>query len=102
MTGSGLLGTIDEEFEDADFGDVRLTERLMQMVRALERAPDQSLAKASKTVAAREGAYRFVENPAVTMEALMAPHREATVARCRDAGTVYVVSDTTDFTFSGK
>jgi Transposase DNA-binding/Transposase DDE domain len=102
MTSEAVLGSIDEEFEAADFGDVRLTERLMQMVRALDRAPDQSLAKVSKTVAAREAAYRFVENPAVTMEALLAPHLRATVARCRDAGTVYVVSDTTEFTFSGR
>jgi hypothetical protein len=102
MGAEALLGPIDEEFEGAEFGDVRLTERLMLMVRALDRAPDQSLAKVSKTVAAREAAYRFVENSAVTMEALLAPHRAATAARCRDAGTVYVVSDTTEFTFSGK
>jgi hypothetical protein len=102
MTSEALLGAIDDEFEGADFGDIRLTERLMQMVRALDRAPDQSLAKATKTVAAREAAYRFVENPAVTMEAVLAPHREATVTRCRGAEVVYVVSDTTEFTFSGK
>jgi len=35
------------------------------------------------------------------MEAVMAPHRAKTVARCVEAGTVYVVSDTTTFSFKG-
>ena len=78
-----LLGPIEDEFEDADFGDARLTGRLLEMARALERGPDQSLAKASKTVAAREAAYRFVENRAVTMENILEPHQRATAARCR-------------------
>ena len=96
-----LLGPIEDEFEDADFGDARLTGRLLEMARALERGPDQSLAKASKTVAAREAAYRFVENRAVTMENILEPHQRATAARCREAGMVFVVSDTTEFTFRG-
>ena len=102
MGAEALLGSIEEEFEGAEFGDVRLSERLMLMVRALDREPAQSFAKVSKTVAAREAAYRFIENSAVTMEALLAPHQAATAARCREAKTVFIVSDTTEFTFSGK
>jgi hypothetical protein len=52
-------------------------------------------------VGAREAAYRFVENERVNIDAILAPHRVATVERCREAGTVYVVSDTTEFSFSG-
>src|SRR5687767_15634772 len=72
------------------------------MARALDGAPDHSLARSSKTVAGREASYRFVRNPAVTIQRVLAPHVEATARRCREAGLVYVVSDTTEFTFSGK
>src|SRR5215207_5275508 len=101
MSAGTLLGSVEAEFEGADFGDGRLTERLLTMVRALEGAPHYSLSRASKTVAAREAAYRFVENRAVTLEGILEPHRQATAERCREAGTVYVISDTTEFIFSG-
>jgi len=96
-----LWQPVEEEFEGADFGDERLTRRLMTLVKALDGAPQSSLARSSKTIAAREAAYRFVENERVGIDAMLAPHRAATVERCRDAGTVYVVSDTTEFAFSG-
>src|ERR1700759_3509444 len=98
----GLLGPIDEEFEGADLGDPRLEARLLVLASALSDAPTASLAAASKSVAAREAAYRFVENGRVTMEALLEPHRLKTAARCVEAGTVYVVSDTTEFSFKGE
>lgn len=97
----GLLGPVDEEFEGTDLGDPRLEARLLTLVSALDDAPTASLARASKSVAAREAAYRFVENRRVTMEALMEPHRRRTVARCVEAGTVYVISDTTECSFNG-
>jgi hypothetical protein len=96
-----LWQPVEEEFDGADFGDERLTQRLMTLVKALDGAPQSSLARSSKTIAAREAAYRFVENERVGIDAMLAPHRAATVERCREAGVVYVVSDTTEFSFSG-
>jgi hypothetical protein len=98
-----LLGSLDEEFEGPDLGDPRLEARLLMLASALEDAPKASLAEASKSVAEREAAYRFVENHRVTMEAVMEPHRRKTAARCADdGGPVYVVSDTSEFTFKGE
>jgi hypothetical protein len=102
MYGSGLLGPIEAEFEGAELGDPRLNERLGRLVSLLDQAPDQSLSQASKTVAAREAAYRFVRNRRVTLDALLAPHARATAQRCREAGQVYVVSDTTECSFGGS
>ena len=96
-----LWEPIEAEFEGADFGDERLSQRLMTLVSTLERGPERSLAKSAKTVAAREAAYRFVQNERVGIDAMLAPHRAATVQRCREAGTVIVASDTTEFVFSG-
>lgn len=98
----GLLGPIDDEFEGVDLGDPRLEARLLTLASALDDAPTASLASASKSVAAREAAYRFVENGRVTMEAMMEPHRRKTAARCAAAGAVYVISDTTEFSFEGE
>ncbi|HXJ22779.1 MAG TPA: IS4 family transposase, partial [Polyangia bacterium] len=100
--GNALLGALDDEFEGADLGDPRLEERLLTLASALDDAPKASLAEASKSVAAREAAYRFVENHRVTMQAVMAPHGRKTAARCAaEGGAVFVVSDTTECTFKG-
>lgn len=98
----GLIEPIREEFEGADFGDERLSNRLLGMAEVLENSPTKSLAGAARTVAAREASYRFVENRRVTMEGILAPHIAATAGRCREAGLVYVLSDTTEFTFAGE
>jgi hypothetical protein len=98
-----LLGALDDEFEGADLGDPRLEARLLMLASALDDAPKASLAEVSKSVAEREAAYRFVENGRVTMAAVMEPHRRKTAERCvGDGGPVYVVSDTSEFTFKGE
>jgi hypothetical protein len=97
-----LVGALDEEFEGPDLGDPRLEARLLMLASALDDAPKASLAEASKSVAAREAAYRFVENHRVTMQAVMGPHGRKTAARCAaEGGPIYVVSDTTECTFKG-
>jgi Transposase DDE domain len=44
----------------------------------------------------------FLEMPKVTLQGILAPHVAATAQRCREAGTVYVVSDTSGCSFSGE
>ena len=102
MSTSALLGEIREEFEDSDLGDWRLRQRLVAIAESLDVSPEKTLPKATKTTAAREAAYRFFGNFRVTADRILAPHRRATAKRCRDAGRVYVVSDTTEFKFSGQ
>jgi hypothetical protein len=102
VTNDWLLSPIEDEFEGAELGDERLVARLSILASALGREPGASIARVSKTVAAREGGYRFLENHRVTMERLLEPHQAATVERCREVGAVYVVSDTTEVTLAGK
>ena len=101
MTDEWLLDPIEDEFEGAELGDERLAARLRTLVAGLGREPSASIARVSKTRAAREGAYRFLENWRVTKDALLEPHQVATAERCRDVGAVYVVSDTTEVTLPG-
>src|SRR5215831_14769456 len=102
MTDSSIVGELSEEFDGVELGDWRLRERLMSLSRSLDDAPEASLPRATKTTAAREAAYRFLGNHKVSLAGILAGHVGATVQRCREAGTVYVVSDTTEFSFSGE
>jgi hypothetical protein len=102
MQDAWLLDPIEEEFEGAELGDERLTTRLGMLAAALGREPGASIARVSKSKAAREGAYRFLENWRVTMDAVLRPHQEATAERCRGQSLVYVVSDTTEMEFAGE
>jgi hypothetical protein len=102
VTDEWLLDPIEDEFEGAELGDERLAARLSMLAAGLGREPSASFARISKTRAAREGAYRFLENRRVTMDALLEPHQVATAERCRDLGAVYVVSDTTEVTLPGQ
>ena len=102
MDGRWLLDPIEGEFEGAELGDERLLMRLAMLSSSLGREPGASIAKVSKSRAAREGAYRFLENSRVTMDALLRPHQEATADRCRAERLVYVVSDTTEVVLAGE
>src|ERR1039458_67818 len=97
-----IVGELREEFVDASLPDWRLRERLIGLASELDTAPGKSLARAMKTTAAREAAYRFLGNRRVTAEGILAPHMAATVQRAQQHKAVYVVSDTTEFSFSSQ
>jgi hypothetical protein len=102
MGATDAVGEIRGEFDEAELGDERLRLRLLMLASSLEEAPEKSIPTAVGTVAGREAAYRFLGNRRVTMEAILATHVRRTAERCRGAGTVYVVSDTTEFGFVGR
>lgn len=99
MTTSLELSSLTDEMAAADFGDVRLTRRMCEVVEALAARPTESLPKALRSEAALEGAYRFFDNERVTSERILEPHILATVERCRVARTVLAIHDTTQFDF---
>jgi hypothetical protein len=88
------------EVEAADFGDKRLTARLVRLAEQLARAPDQSFPKAAGSDAALEATYRFFGNETVSPAAILQPHITATVARCAQSSVVVVAHDTTELRFS--
>ena len=89
-----------EDLRDADFGDKRLTRRLLKVVEGLAPDPSASFPDAAQTDASLEGTYRFLNNEAVTPAAILAPHVAATVKRVREAGLAIVAHDTTELSFS--
>ncbi len=92
------IAAIAAELASDNFEDVRLTKRLENIVAAVGRDPTASLPKVLSS-AELEGAYRFFSNPLVTLEAIMAPHFEATRMRVTSEQRVRVIHDQTDFTY---
>ena len=90
------------EYLDVRFGDARLDERLMRAVPKLGARPGDSFPEQMESDADQEALYRFLKNPKVTMDALLAGHRSQTVSRMCNRTVVRIVHDTSDFVFKGE
>lgn len=88
---------IVEEFEGADLGDARRTDRLLRIADAIVRQPDKSFPQMAAGEAELEALYRLLNNPTVSFDRVLLPHRRRTAERAKQAGEVVVVHDTTDF-----
>jgi hypothetical protein len=86
----------------AQFGDVRLTQRLLRMADTLARCPALTFPDAFDDASQLEAAYRFFGNPKVTPDAVLEPHIEATLARAAAFDEIIVAHDTTEGRFEGE
>ena len=106
--GAGLDSAVwaENEFGGAPLGDRRLSARLVRSAALLAEYPGQAIcgnAKADRS--AVDGHYRFVEQPAgsaVTVENILAPHRERSIQRMRTQTTVLCIQDGTDLNFATR
>lgn len=89
-----------QEFEFAELGDPRRNKRLMNIAANLAANPDGTLPQAFESWAELKGAYRFLDNPAVDYDKVIAPHVERTRQRCAQAGEYLIIEDTTILDFS--
>ena len=88
------------EFNSLDLGDARLNKRLrLQLGRMLE-SPRASVQSACRGWAETMGAYRLFNNPKVTLEAVMEPHREALLQRAQGHSCIALIQDTTELDYS--
>src|SRR4051812_2322717 len=71
----------ETQFGAADLGDARRTHRLVSIMAAIARAPDESLPRQLGSLANTKAGYRLFDCGAVTREAVMNPH----VAQCHAA-----------------
>jgi hypothetical protein len=105
--GEGLDGHewAQHEFGGADLGDLRLQRRLVECARALGVQPGRAFCgAASGDVAAVKAYYRFIGLPdaeeAVTMQAMLAPHRQRTLQRMMAQPLVLCVQDGTELNYT--
>jgi hypothetical protein len=85
----------EEEFGDANLGDVRRTARLVQLARSLGAQPRASLPEATDDPAALKAAYRFFDNDHIQADAILASHVRATTTRLTRVPLVLALQDTT-------
>ncbi len=89
-------------FGNCDFGDARITSRVVRSADRFLAHPGGTLPDKLNRNADLIGFYRLANNPKVTHEKLVAAHAAWThelMARC--AGVVLVIHDTTELNFSG-
>src|SRR3954465_7169633 len=90
----------ETQFGTADLGDARRTHRLVSIMAAIARAPDESLPRQLGSLANTKAGYRLFDCGAVPRPAVMNPH----VAPCRPAAArhpiVLMVQDDTILDFS--
>jgi hypothetical protein len=84
------------EFADAELGDLRRTQRVVELATALAQHPTASLPEACGTGAMLKAAYRFFSNDAIAPQDLLHSHIEATYSRLAQVPLVLAVQDTTE------
>lgn len=87
------------EFSGVDLNDKRLSDRLSNIAATLARDPAQSFPKAFASEAALEGFYRFVRNPFVTFEDILASHIDETLKRASPRTQTLAIHDTSVLSF---
>ena len=90
----------EEEFGTVRLYDDRLKRRLYTIAQDFYNGPQASIPEACGSKAATMGAYRFFQNPKVTMEVVLTAHTEATIERIQHHRVVLVPQDTTTLNYS--
>lgn len=90
----------EQELGQADFGDLRLTQRLVSIARDFCACPQGSVPQACQSRAKTKAAYRFFEHPETTMDKVLQSHYQSTLERVAHEETVLAVQDTTTLDYS--
>ena len=91
----------EREFGRAQFGDCRLTQRLVSLARDFSSRPQANIPKACTGERAKvKAVYRFLDNVAVTLATLLAPHQEQTRQRMAEQQVVLAVQDSTSLNYT--
>ena len=94
-----VSGWIRTEFRSADFGDKRLTDRLVQLGDELGSSPAESIPASCENWASTKATYRFCDNESVEPSEILSAHKQAQRSRVSGGDELLVVSDTTYLTF---
>ena len=95
-----MQGWAAAELRHGQFGDKRLTDRLIRLVEDLAAQPSTSVPGACGTWAATKAAYRFWASERVTPEAIRESHTRSTMERVGSHEWVLAIQDTTNLDFT--
>lgn len=94
------MTAITEELNTINLGDLRLNRRGQTLLSRFAESPQASIPVACRGSNEIDAAYKFFDNPKVDAPGILAPHAEATIARCRQEPVVLVVQDTTELDYT--
>jgi Transposase Tn5 dimerisation domain/Transposase DNA-binding len=92
----GLQPWVIDELDSADLGDARLDARFRLLLDRKSAQPTLSIPAFCHGHAETQAAYRFFDNPKVSPDNILAPHRRATLQRIRQHPVVLLAQDTTE------
>ncbi len=82
------------EFGGADFGDKRLTNRLIRLADSFANSPEKSINQACEDWSQSKAAYRFFQNEAILGSEILASHVAKTIERSKEHSTILAIQDT--------
>jgi len=88
------------ELRHAALGDIRRTQRLIQIVSDLANKPSQSVPQACGLWSATKAAYRLWDNAHVTADAIRQAHYRSTSERVNAQRMILAIQDTTELNYS--
>lgn len=94
-----VSGWIRAEFRSADFGDKRLTDRLVKVGDELGSSPAESIPAACEDWASTKATYRFCDNDNVDPTEIRSAHKQTQRSRVSQLDELLIVSDTTELVF---
>ena len=95
-----MSGQITDELLGIDLGDNRLNQRSHHVIKSLSADAQASVNAPFTNWADTLAAYRLFDNDAVTPEAILTPHYEATLRRIVEHPVVLIAQDTTELDFT--
>lgn len=93
-------GWASQEFARANFGDQRLTSRLIRVVDRISELPESPINQACQNWAEAKGAYRFFQNDHVVAAKILTPHVQQTGGRAQQYNMVLAMQDTRYFSYT--
>ncbi len=88
------------EFDGAELGDRRRRPRLIKVATALAENPHGTLPGSFQRWSEVRAAYRLLEQPDVTYDTVIDPHRQRVRTACGQPGEYLLVEDTTQLDFT--
>jgi hypothetical protein len=93
---------VDFELQTVNLGDKRLNNRLGNILERFSSKPSVSIPTACNGWSETKASYRFFDHGQVDAIKILQPHKDATMARMRQAPVILLPQDTTELDFTGK
>jgi len=92
---------IQKELRDIPLGDRRLVKRASIVLNRLSTEPMASIPANCRSWSETKASYRFFDHDKVTSEAILSPHKAATLQRVQAHHRVFLLQDTAELNYRG-